>query len=818
MEHLAQEVDIQMHPNSAHLLALSEDKNNEVKVLDQGMTSYQSTKDMCEIISLLHYSTLTGTIEDDMWIIDSGASRHMTGDQASLSNLNERKTSYKVDLGDKRTYPVEGFGQAFVKLESSNHVHLSNVLYVPSLEKNLVSLSCLEDKGNRISFMDGKVLSWHNNSSIEDARVIGSREGNLYILLELNEESLVHDEVNPNELWHRRYAHINYQSLPFLRKMVEGIPELKSTHEGICKGCALGKNIKKPFPRSNNRSKEILYLIHSDVCGPMLVRSLGGSLYYVIFIDDYLRKTWLYLLKSKDEVFNKFQEFKAEIENLTNKKIKTLRTNNGGEYTSKEFVAFYKSEGIRRELTVPHSPQQNGVAERKNRSIEETVKALLNDQGLSMFLWGEVAMMEIYVQNRSPHHILKDLTPEEAFSGKKPNVENLRIFGCPVCSHIPKDKRNKLEPSRKKGIFVGYSDSSKAYRIYIPEQHKIEVIRDITFNEKMAFRKSIEEIIEEEELEEPNEENTKNEDNEKDQPDHPMEPGENIDSDIIPKTKKQQACLEATLQDAGRIKVPEGTSRKSKRLKRFSSYATYMMKLLDEEPTTFEEAVQKGQWKEVMAEEHQSIMKNEVWEIVPRPKEKSVVASKWVYKIKHAADRSVDKYKARFMARGFSQKEGEDYDETFAPVARYTSIRAIISLVASMGWNLHQMDVKIAFLNGAIEEEVYIEQPQGFEVHSRDTHVCRLKKALYGLKQAPRAWYARMDSYLTRLGFSNSHADPNLYNEVVDNTHVILLLYVDDLFITGEEYLIIQCNKELASEFDMKDIGLMHYYLGLEVW
>ena len=277
--------------------------------------------------------------------------------------------------------------------------------------------------------------------------------------------------------------------------MVEGIPELQSTHKGICKGCALGKNIKKPFPSSNNRSKEILDLIHSDVCGLMPVKYLGGSSYYIIFIDDYSRNTWLYLLKTQDKVFNKFQEFKAEIENLMNKKIKMLRTDNGGEYTSKEFVAFYKSAGIRREMTVHHNPQQNGVAERKNISIEETVKALLNDQGLSMFLWGEATMTTIYVQNRSPHRILKDMTPEEAFSGKKPNVENLRIFGCPVYSHIPKDKRNKLEPSGKKGIFVGYSDSSKAYRIYIPEQHKIEISRDVTFNEKMAFKKSIEETI-----------------------------------------------------------------------------------------------------------------------------------------------------------------------------------------------------------------------------------------------------------------------------------------------------------------------------------
>jgi hypothetical protein len=332
--------------------------------------------------------------------------------------------------------------------------------------------------------------------------------------------------------------------------MVEGIQELQSTHEGICKGCALGKNIKKPFPSNNNRSKEILDLIHSDVCGPLPVKSQGGSLYYVILIDDYSRKTWLYLLKTKDKVFNKFQEFKAEIENLTNKKIKTLRTDNGGEYTSKEFVAFCKSTRIRRELTVPHNPQQNGVAERKNKSIEETVTTLLNDQGLSMFLWGETTMATIYVQNRSPHRILKDMTPEEAFSRKKPNVENLRIFGCPVYFHIPKDKRNKLEPSGKKGIFVGYSESSKAYRIYIPEQHKIEVSRDVTFNEKMAFKKSIEETIEEEEYEEPIEEGTclpENQNEEKEQLDHSMQPCETIDSDTVPKTKKQPSWLEVTL-------------------------------------------------------------------------------------------------------------------------------------------------------------------------------------------------------------------------------------------------------------------------------
>jgi hypothetical protein len=195
-----------------------------------------------------------------------------------------------------------------------------------------------------------------------------------------------------------------------------------------------------------------------------------------------------------------------------------------------------------------------------------------------------------------------------------------------------------------------------------------------------------------------------------------------------------------------------------------------------------------------------------------------VVSSRWLFKIKHAADGSIEKYKARFVARGFSQKEGIDYEETFAPVARYTSIRTIIALAAKMKWTLHQMDMKTTFLNGVIEEEVYIEQPQGFEVEDMRSHVCRLKKALYGLKQAHRAWYGRIGSFLMSLGSTKSKKNSNLYFKIMNNDPVILLLYVDDLFLTVEEKFIAECKRRLASKFEMKDLGLMHYFLGLEVW
>ena len=231
--------------------------------------------------------------------------------------------------------------------------------------------------------------------------------------------------------------------------------------------------------------------------------------------------------------------------------------------------------------------------------------------------------------------------------------------------------------------------------------------------------------------------------------------------------KRKPAWVRQTLQDAEGHATPCGAFRESKRPQSYECYVALMSSILDSEPSTYAEVASQQCWKDAMMEEYESIMKNDVWEIVSRPDGKSVVTSKWIFKIKHAANGSIEKYKAKFLARGFSQKEGVDYDETFAPVARYTSIRTIIALASAMRLRLHQMDVKTAFLNGEIEEEVHVEQPDGFVVHGKESDVCRLKKALYGLKQAPRAWYGRIDGFLVRLGFTKNVADSNLYYKVV---------------------------------------------------
>jgi hypothetical protein len=359
---------------------------------------------------------------------------------------------------------------------------------------------------------------------------------------------------------------------------------------------------------------------------------------------------------------------------------------------------------------------------------------------------------------------------------------------------------------------VGYSETSKAYRIYVPGKKFIEVSRDVTFHEEAAFRRSRELPCDTEEQEAPSPEPSDSPLPDE-QREEAIEPSVDPIRDSVefplekPPVKRKPAWCREILKEAEKHAAPKGTFRESKKPDKYSGLIAQLNLVIDSEPSTFEEATKHKVWKDAMIEEYESILKNDVWEVVPRPQGKSVVTSKWLYKIKHAADGSVEKFKARFVARGFSQKEGIDYDEIFAPVARYTSIRIIISLASVFDWKLHQMDVKTAFLNGEVEQEVYIEQPEGFVIHGKESHVCKLKKALYGLKQAPRAWYGRIDSFLQSLGFSKSIADPNLYIKIVKNHPVILVLYVDDLFLTGEEHLIAQTKRELSTEFEMKGLG-----------
>jgi transposase InsO family protein len=235
-----------------------------------------------------------------------------------------------------------------------------------------------------------------------------------------------------------------------------------------CNGCTMGKYVKSTFHEKENLTSMILERVHTDMCGPFSVASTTKHKYYVIFVDDFFCKCWIFFMQKKDQTFSKFYEFKELVEKELGKQVKALRIDNGGEYISNEFKYFYSKEGIQREIIVPHNPQQNGVAERKNKTIVGAPRVMLHDHGLPMHLWVEACNTLVSMHNLCPHRVLGMSTPEEAFTGKKPDVSHFKIFGSSFYVHVTKNARKKLESIAEVRIFVGYKETPHNYRVYFP--------------------------------------------------------------------------------------------------------------------------------------------------------------------------------------------------------------------------------------------------------------------------------------------------------------------------------------------------------------
>ena len=292
-------------------------------------------------------------------------------------------------------------------------------------------------------------------------------------------------------LWHKRLGqlHQGYLNQIIGNKLATGINlDAKVQDLPFCQSCCEGKLTRLAFPKGQaTRAQQKLEIIHSDVCGPIKPTSLGGSSYYVSFIDDKTRFTVVYLMSHKGQVLEKFKEYKARMENESGQRIKTLRSDNGGEYISGAFKRFLQDHGIRQETTVPYTPQQNGVAERANRTIMEMTRSMIYGAKLvNKGIWGEAVSTAVYIKNRTPTAAVQGKTPFEAWTGRKPSLEHLRVFGCPAYAHIPQEKRTKLDAKAIKCIMVGYSNTQKAYRLYQADARKIIVSRDVTFDESFS--------------------------------------------------------------------------------------------------------------------------------------------------------------------------------------------------------------------------------------------------------------------------------------------------------------------------------------------
>lgn len=433
--------------------------------------------------------------------------------------------------------------------------------------------------------------------------------------------------------------------------MVRGLPQIGNTKK-VCENCLVGKQKRESFPKKSSwRASKNLQLIHADICGPITPESIGHKRYLLTFIDDRSRKMWSYIIAEKSEAFEKFKSYKASVEKESGLFVCCLRTDRGGEFCSKEFDEFCKTHGIKRQLTAAYTPQQNGVAERRNQTIMNLVRSTLSERRMPKEFWAEGVKWITYVLNRSPTTALEDQTPEEAWSGMKPDVKHFKVFGCIGHVHIPEAKRTKLDNKSCKCIFLGVSEESKAYRMYNPISKKIMVSRDVVFEETenwdwgrnnvdgvstvsevLTWENEGDHVFGEEEFlqEEENEENVVAE--------NEQEVAVNEQEVVVPEVA---AAAASRVEEETATNVEPGATSSKRETRRPNYLQDYecgnifseeeatayfigdMMALqvatAIADPVTYNEAVAYAYWREAMKAEIESIEKNQTWELVDQP-------------------------------------------------------------------------------------------------------------------------------------------------------------------------------------------------------
>lgn len=787
----------------------------------------------------------------DEWFVDSGASQHMCASDREMFNVRASTTKF-INSANGAKMAVKCVGDMSACI-NGNEIDIKNVLCVPELAANLLSISCITKSGNSVNFVrDGCEIYNHSNSLLCKAIL---EDGVYKLPIELNVALLSKTKTKKEciMVWHRRLGHLNIADLTKVLKNAN-IDFDNSNSSSKCEACIMAKHARQPFNHKGKRASNPLQVIHFDLCGPMEQKSIGNARYFLTFIDDFSRKNSVYFLKHKSELFGRFKEYKAMVEKQTGRKIKCIRSDNAGENTSNEFKTYLKKCGIVHQTSVPYNPEQNGLAERMNRTLVERAKSMLFDAGLPKKFWAEAINTASYVINRSIASGTSRI-PEEIWTGSAIDLSDLKVFGMPAMTYIPKEKRLKWDPKSKPLIFVGYELDTKGYRLIDPENDKLVISRDIIMldkrssNDVSALLESDEQSIAHNDVSvgEYEQENdivndadlivtssptagTRVNVNELDS----VGASQQIWMDYIDLSESfhstqtdddDMISCNNSDDEKDRDYVPDDTIIPTKihqtRSKANASYALYIANGSNRiDPVTVREALcgeNKAQWQAAMADELKSLAENGTWELVDLPAGKKILRTMWVFKTKLDDNGNVQKYKARLVAKGCAQVPGRDFGETFSPVIRYNSIRFLVALAARKGFKIDQMDAVTAFLQGDLNEDIFIQQPEGFS--DKTNRVCHLKKAMYGLKQSSRQWNRKLNDALEKYGLTRSKIDPCVYVQSRDGQVVLIVaIYVDDMLIFWKKNDdLINAKVFLSNSFKMKDLGRAKNCVGLKI-
>jgi len=823
----------------------------------QAHVTEATDRDTTSDFAFMATSSAPRDLPSDTWLADCAATRHIVKSQSIFSTYSETPGHIVKGFGQS---PSLGTGTALVASHIGNSAYsisLTDSLHVPSAPYNLISIGRMTSAGCSVKFQ-GEIMKVFSPGSSPREIMHGTRVGNLYKVHITHSPTRTPSPStksadSPNiafpsesshgytwDKWHRIFGHLQNKSVQMLKEkgMVTGMvisdPNPPSPH---CETCVQAKSHVMPFPpQSDTIYKEIGGMTFTDVWGPSRITGIDGSRYYVSFTDGATRRSVVYFMKVKSEVEQKIRQYTEYILTQTGKRIKCFRCDNGREYVNAKVKEYLANNGIRLELTAAYSPQQNGVAERLNRTLIEHARAMLAAHNLPLFLWPEAVAYATFLKNRSPTRALVDpITPDEAFWGKKPDVSTLQEFGSPCWVLRQDGKQGKLNLKTRPFIFTGLTDESRAWRYYNPDARTIQTSRNITFAADTPAESSEFPVPPTLQLE-----GEKDPDSETPTPEpsdplpHPstapapassastpstLTPFPSPKSTHTPTPRKAPRDISSTITEDNIILGP----RTRKYTKPDTAVLGYALAAVSDpiadDPLTVAEAKSRTDWphwQKAMDEEMAQLHRLGTFSLEPLPTARSAVACKWVFRIKRDDSGNISRYKARLVAKGFSQIPGVDFDETFAPVVRIETIRLLLALAAHYSLKIHVVDVIGAYLNGKLNEEIYMQQPQLYE--DGTTRVCRLHRTLYGLKQSGRIWNLQLNSSFLKLGFTRLLSDQCVYIRRQNSDITIVAVHVDDMTVlTSSDALMEQVESELNSEFSIKKLGEIRQLLGMEI-
>ena len=867
--------------------------NGDFKILSQNFSNINSVQgvkpksDECGKFLFSENSTIVNSL-----LVDTGATAHIINDVKKFSSFKENfnRSEHVIELADgtRTKGMVRGSGTVCYKLHDSKGIpyelKLQDALYIPDYKQNIFSVQRATDGGAKFTFAKGE------NEMVAKKGVTFDIEekGRLYYL---NSAISKKDGKHSIGEWHRRLGHLNINDVRKLSKMVEDMVITDSVVGDQCEVCIATKMTETRSRTPDKRATEPFELVHSDLSGPIPINNVNGYKYIINFVCDYSGLLIVYLLKDKsaNSVVKATQQYLADIS--VHGSVRRLRTDNGSEYTAEVFQDLMRERCIKHEFSAPHSPHQNGTAERNWRTLNETANSLLKESNVPKDLWPYAILHATYLMNRRPNHRV-GVTPYEAATGIKPSLKKLETFGVVAHAYVHGHKE-KFSNRSEEGIFVGYDRKSPGVLMYFPATRSVNSRRLVIFTNRFSnvsqiekrarVQTSIEElepIARQLQQQQPVGKVVIIEQHQQQQQQQVSTSQSTVDLQVVPEQvgEIETAVLQAeptrVTQDLAEVKGSNDlsqnlpchpilhpaknsqtvdsqpsngqTGRPNRIRKRPDHYDDFQTQYHDEDddlqgdddlvhtvvanvnvdyvykateiPNSYKEAMdspESAEWHDKSKEEFDKLDKMKTWEMVSRDQigEKAAIGSRIVYSTKIGPDGKETK-RARVVAKGYSQVDGIDYQETFSPTVHMSSIRMAAQIMVEYGMEVHQLDFDSAFLNAPVDKEIYMEPPPGY---TKDRSVvCKLLKSLYGLKQAGHLWNNMLNDFLLKQGFTRSLVDTCVYTRFKGKSKMILLVWVDDLLVGSNDLQDLSDFKQsLKDKFSMKDLGPLKHFLGI---